>query len=153
MSVDLEVYEHDTKSFTSGERKAVLAFQEAIHDSGLRDCFDSFTIEHVRWHETEFGPGMTRDMLREHAKMLNAWYLEVDRLLGDLLTCTSEATRYSTAAQRYVAAAADEYHRTRQGFEYTVTAWTLALPVDTVNSEYPPPTHAVNYFMQTLSTE
>lgn len=150
---DLDIYEHDTEAFTPAETRAIFDYEAAVHGSGLRDCFDSFTIEHVRWHETEFGQDMTRDMLREHAQMLNRWYLAVDSLLGDILTCTSEATRYSTAAARYIKAAADDYHQTRQNFEHVTTIWSLALLTGGADADYPPPTRAVNYPMQTLTTE
>ncbi|MFE7727335.1 hypothetical protein ACFU5D_16270 [Streptomyces anthocyanicus] len=150
---DLGVYEHDTTPFTSAETRAIWDYQEAVHSSGLRDCFDLFTVEHVRWHETEFGQDSTRDMLREHAKMLNTWYLAVDALLGDILTCTSEATRYSTAAARFIKAAADDYHRTRQDFEHVTTVWSLALLTGGADADYPLPTRAVDCPMQTLTTE
>jgi hypothetical protein len=150
---DLDVYEHGTEAFTPGETRAIFEFESAIHNSGLRDCFDSFTIDHVRWHETEFGEDTTRSMLREHAGMLNTWYLAVDRLMGDILTCTSEVTRYSVAATRYVEAAADEYHRTRQNFEHVTTVWSLALLTGGADADYPLATRAVNYPMQTLTDE
>ncbi|MET7713770.1 hypothetical protein [Streptomyces sp. NPDC005407] len=150
---DLELYEQDTAPFTTGETRAIFDYEAAVHGSGLRDCFDAFTIEHVRWHETEFGQDATRDMLREHGKMLNAWYLAMDGLLGDILTCTSDVTRYSTAAARYVKAAAADYHQTRQDFEHVTTVWALALLTGGADADYPPPTRTVNYPMQTLTTE
>lgn len=150
---DLEVYEHDTDALTSGETRAIFEYEVAVQNSGLRCCFDTFIVEHVRWHEMEFGLEVTRDMLREHAGMLNTWYLALDQLLGDILTCTSEVTRYSTAAARYIKAAADDYHRVRQNFEYVVTTWSLALLADGVDADYPPPTRTVNYPMQTLTAE
>lgn len=150
---DLDVYEYETVPFTPGETRAIFDFEAAVHGSGLRDCFDLFTIEHIRWHETEFGQDATRDMLREHAKMLNTWYLAIDALLGDILTCTSEVTRYSTAAARYVRAAADEYHRTRQNFEHVTTTWSLALLTGGADADYPPATRSVNLPMQTLTDE
>jgi len=150
---DLEIYEHETEAFTPAETSAIFDYEAGVHGSGLRDCFDSFTVEHARWHETEFGQDTTRDMLREHAGMLNTWYLALDRLLGDILTCTSNATKYSVAARRYVEAAANEYHRTRQNFEHVTTAWTLALLTGGAEADYPPPTRAVNYPMQTLTDE
>jgi hypothetical protein len=150
---DLDVYEHKTDPFTPAETHAIWKYQGPVHGSGLRDCFDLFTIEHIRWHETEFGQDATRDMLREHAKMLNTWYLAIDALLGDILTCTSEVTRYSTAAARFIKAATDDYHRTRQDFEHVTTIWTLALLTGGADADYPPPTRAVDYPMQTLTTE
>lgn len=150
---DLELYEHNTEAFTPAETRAIFDFAAVVHNSGLRDCFDSFTVEHVRWHETEFGEDVTRSMLREHAGMLNTWYLAIDSLLGDILTCTSEATRYSTAAARYVRAAADEYHRTRQNFEHVTTIWSLALLAGGADADYPRATRSVNLPMQTLTDE
>jgi hypothetical protein len=149
----LETYEQDTAAFTAGETRAIFEYEAAVQNSGLRDCFDTFTVEHVRWHETEFGQDTTRDMLREHASLLNTWYLAIDQLLGDILTCTSEVTRYSTAAARYIKAAADDYHQTRQNFEHVTTAWTLALLTGGADADYPPRTRAVNYPMQTLTDE
>lgn len=150
---DLEMYEHETEAFTPGETRATFDFEAAVHGSSLRDCFDAFSVEHVRWHETEYGQDATRDMLREHAKMPNTWYLAVDGLLGDILTCTSEVTRYSTAAARYVQAATDEYHRTRQNFEHVTTTWSLALLTGDADADYPPATRAVNLPMQCLTDE
>jgi hypothetical protein len=150
---DLELYEQDTEAFTAAETRAVFDYEAAVTGSGLRDCFDSFTAESVRGIETDFGQEATRDMLRQYAGMLNTWYLAIDRLLGDILTCTSEVTRYSTAAARYVQAAADDYHRTRQAFEHTVTVWTLALLAGGPDADYPPSTRAVNLPMQTLTDE
>ncbi|MEU4039761.1 hypothetical protein [Streptomyces collinus] len=92
-------------------------------------------------------------MLREHAKMLNTWYLALDALFGDILTCTSEAARYSTAAARFIRATADDYHRTRQDFEHVVPVWTLALLTCGAEADYPLPTRGVDLAMQTLTTE
>lgn len=150
---DLELYEFETEAFTPGETRAIFDFEAAVHGSGLRDCFDVFDVEHVRWHETEFGQDATRDMLREHAKMLNTWYLAIDGLLGDILTTTSKVTRYSAAAARYVRAAADDYHRARQNFEHVTTVWSLALLAGGPDADYPPATRSVNLSMQTLSDE
>ncbi|MDQ0809769.1 hypothetical protein QFZ63_001483 [Streptomyces sp. B3I7] len=150
---DLELYEFETEAFTPGETRAIFDFEAAVHGSGLRDCFDTFDVEHARWHETEFGQDATRDMLREHARMLNTWYLALDSLLGDILTCTSEVTKYSTAAARYVRSAADDYHRTRQRFEHVTTEWSLALLTGGADADYPPPTRTVNLPMQSLSDE
>ncbi|WP_093803908.1 hypothetical protein [Streptomyces sp. Wb2n-11] len=150
---DLDIYEYDTEAFTPGETRAIFDYEAAVQSSGLRDCFASLTIEHIRWHETEYGQDTTRDMLREHAGMLNSWYLAVDSLLGDILTCTSEVTRYSTAAARYVKAAAADYHQTRQNFEHATTAWSLALLTGGADADYPPATRAVNFPMQALTTE
>lgn len=150
---DLELYEQDTEAFTPAETRAIFDFEATVRGSGLYDCFDSFTIEHLRWHETEFGQDATRDMLREHAHMLNTWYLAIDRLLGDILTCTSQVTRYSLAATRYIQAAARDYHQTRQNFEHATTVWSLALLTGGADADYPPPTRAVNLPMQTLTEE
>lgn len=150
---DLELYEFETAAFTPAETRAIFDFEAAVHGSGLHDCFDVFDVEHVRWHETEFGQDATRDMLRDHAKMLNTWYLAVDGLLGDILTCTSEVARYSTAAARYVQAAADEYHRTRQNFEHVTTVWSLALLTGGADADYPHATRSVDLPMQTLTDE
>jgi hypothetical protein len=150
---DLDIYEQETAPFTPGETRAIFDFEAAVHGSGLRDCFDVFDVEHVRWHETEFGQDATRDMLREHAKMLNTWYLAVDSLLGDIPTCTSEVTRYSTAAKRYIQAVTEEYHRTRQNFEHVTTVWSLALLASGADADYPHATRSVNLLMQTLTDE
>ncbi|MGY4936029.1 hypothetical protein ACWD7T_34060 [Streptomyces sp. 900116325] len=150
---DLDIYEHETEAFTPAETRAIFDYEAAIHGSGLHDCFDSFTIESLRSHETEFGESETRSLLREHAGMLNTWYLAIDALLGDILTCTAEVTRYSTAASRYIQAAAADYHHTRQDFEHATTIWSLALLTGGAEADYPPPTRAVNYPMQTLTDE
>jgi hypothetical protein len=150
---DLELYEQNTAAFTVAELRALFEYEAAVLGSGLHDCFDAFGVEHVRWHESEFGQDATREMLREHAKMINTWYLALDGLLGDILTCTSESSTYSTAASRYLKAASDEYHRTRQNFEHVTTLWSLALLSAGVDADYPPATRDVSLPMQALTDE
>lgn len=150
---DLGIYEQGTESFTSAEMHAIFDFESAVTNGGLRDCFDSSSRDLIREHQREHGERLTRDMLREYAKMLNLWYLALDQLLADILTCTDEVTRYSTAARRYIATAASDYHRTRQDFEHAVTAWSLGLLTEGVNADYPPATRSVDYTMQALTGE
>ncbi|MBM9507981.1 hypothetical protein [Actinacidiphila acididurans] len=151
--LDIGTCEFETTPLTTGELVAIHVYEAAVAGSGIRDCFDSFTVESARDHETEFGQGATRVMLREYARYLHTWYLALDALLGDGLTCTAQATRYSTAMTRYITAAADDYHGTRQDFEHTVTTWTLALLASGPDADYPPPTRTLNLPMQTLSDE
>ncbi|MBM9510006.1 hypothetical protein [Actinacidiphila acididurans] len=151
--LDIDTCEFETAPLTTGELAAIHAYEAAVAGSGIRDCFDCFDVASVRDHETEFGQDATRIMLREYARYLNTWYLALDTLLGDGLTCTTQATRYSTAMIRYITAAADDYHRTRQDFEHTVTTWTLALLTGGADADYPPPTRSLNLPMQILSDE
>lgn len=148
----LAEYERAGETFTLSEVKVIGEFVSSIQNSGLRDCVESITVEHVSWHESMHQTDLTRIMLREHAKMLECWYLALDQLLGEVLTCNSEVTRYSPAAARYVEAATRDYHRARQGFEYVTTVWALALNYSPA-SAYPPPTHSVDLLTQSLVTD
>lgn len=150
----LSEFEQAGETFTSAEIEAIGYFTANVHDSGLRDCFSAvLDIDHLSWHESEYGTELTRSMLREHAGMLNAWYLALDGLMGDILTCTTEFTRYSPAATRYVKAAADDYHQARQSFEHVTTLWALALNTGDPNATYPPATRSVNFMLHALSSE
>lgn len=138
-------------SFTSHEQAAADEFEksEAV---AVRECFDCFDLESIQSFSAEFGEDACRAMLKEHAGMLNEWYFQVDRLLGDALTCTSESTSYSRQAIEYVSAQVDAFHRARQGFEYAVTSWTLGLDISPMGN-YPPPTRSLNLPMQSLTAE
>lgn len=151
--IDLEIYEQDAEVFTAGELVAIHEFSSAVYESGLYDCFDSFDLRGMRSHEAEFGHDATLDMLRGYGGMLNTWYLAIDTLMSDILTCTSEFTRYSKAATRFIGVTVDEYHRTRQEFEHNVTVWSLAFLSEGADANYPPATRSVNYPMQCLSDE
>lgn len=145
-------YEYDTDPFTPGERSGIARFEQAVETSGIRDCFDQFDADAIRHHAGEYGEPAARDLLREFARYLNDWYLAVDGLIGDMLTCTSEATYYSTAAARYLRAKTAEYHQTRQDFEYAVTVWTLGLDPAPLGN-YPSATRNLSLGMQALTTE
>jgi uncharacterized protein (DUF2336 family) len=144
---DLSVHEFEAAPFRAGELNAIARYREAI--AGIPDSFDVFDLALVHWHVSEFGPEQTYRMLREQGTSLNTWYLALDGLLGDLLTCTAESTTYSEAARRFIRAEADQYHRARQGFEHTVTRWSLGLDASPTG-DYPPLTRTVNLAMQSL---
>jgi hypothetical protein len=143
-------YEYDTDPFTPAERHGIDRFETAVETSGIRDCFDGFDADSIRDHATEFGELGARSLLREYAGYLKEWYLAVDGLIGDMLTCTSEYSRYSTAAARYLRDKAADYHRTRQDFEYAVTVWTLGLDPSPLG-DYPLPTRELSLGMQGLT--
>ncbi|MCD9904594.1 hypothetical protein LUR56_39970 [Streptomyces sp. MT29] len=144
---DLSHHEFLTAQFTPAELAAIAQYGDDT--AGIPDCFDSFDLDHVHWHVSEFGHPQTAAMLRSQAQYLNTWYLALDAALGNLLTCTAEASRYSTAAARFLQQESDTYHRTRQDFEHTVTVWTLGLDTRPTGN-YPPPTHTLNLPMQSL---
>lgn len=150
---DLHLHEDGVQPLTVQEMKGIFTFERDIRDSGLVCCFDSFDLKQIRSHEKDHGREATQAMLREHADMLNTWYVALDQLLSDMLTCTTRATFYSTAAQRYIQAAADEYHQTRREFEHHVTAWSLGLAPGGTDGTYPPQTRGVNFLTQCLTNE
>ncbi|MFJ2225576.1 hypothetical protein ACIOFY_36740 [Streptomyces anulatus] len=147
---ELSHHEFETAPFTAAELNAIMRYREAT--AGVPDCFDCFDLKHVHWHVSEFGRPQTAAMLRSQAELLNTWYLAIDSALGGLLTCTAEASRYSTAAARFLRQESDSYHRTRQNFEHTVTIWTLGLNTRAAQATYPPPTRSLNLPMQSLES-
>lgn len=144
---NLSHHEYDTAAFTAAELHAIADYREAT--AGIPDLFPELDLDHVHWHVSELGREATYAMLREHAAYLNTWYLALDAALGDLLTCTEKSSAYSTAAARFLKAESDIYHRARQDFEHTVTAWSLGLDTRPTG-DYPPPTRTLNLGMQTL---
>ncbi|MFG2408787.1 hypothetical protein ACGFR8_31475 [Streptomyces brevispora] len=146
---DLSHHEFETVPFTVGELDAIARYREL--SAGIPDSFYGFDLDHVHWHVSEFGRSQTSAMLREHACMLNTWYLAVDAVLGDLLTCTEQSSTYSTAAARFLRTESDTYHRVRQDFEHTVTVWSLGLDTRPTGN-YPLPTRTLNLPMQSLES-
>ncbi|MFB8120534.1 hypothetical protein ACFQ6U_13845 [Streptomyces sp. NPDC056465] len=144
---DLSHHEFGAAPFTVAELDAIHRYQSGI--AGIPDSFEGFDLEHLHWHVSEFGATRTRQMLRSQATTLNTWHLAVDAALGELLTCTAEATRYSTAAGRFLRQESDTYHRVRQDFEHTVTVWTLGLNTRPTG-DYPLPTRTLNLPQQSL---
>ncbi|MFN1193343.1 hypothetical protein ACK03K_34330 [[Kitasatospora] papulosa] len=146
---EISHHEFDTSPFTAAELAAILRYREAT--SGISDSFDCFDLEHVHWHVSEYGSTRTAQMLRSQATALNEWYLAVDAALGDLLTCTAEASFYSTAASRFLQQESAAYHRVRQDFEHTVTVWTLGLNTRP-EGDYPLPTRTLSLPTQSLDS-
>lgn len=146
---DLSQHEFETEPFTVAELDAIARYRGET--AGIPDSFDAFDLEHVHWHVSEFGRPQTFAMLQAHACFLNSWYLAVDAALGDLLTCTEEASTYSTAAARFLTAESGTYHRVRQDFEHTVTVWSLGLHTQPTGN-YPLPTRTLNLPMQSLES-
>lgn len=140
-----------TLGFTSQEQVAVDAY-EGPEATAIRDCFDVFDHDSIRGYEAEFGRLQCHAMLKEHAGLLNDWYDQIDRLLGDMLTCSAESSTYSPAAREFLAIQAGAYHKARWDFEYAVTAWTLDLD-NSPFGNYPPATRWLNLPMQSLTTE
>lgn len=48
------------------------------------------------------------------ADNMNTWYLALDRALAELLRCTTESTKYSVAATRFLMFESSVYHQMRQ---------------------------------------
>lgn len=149
-AVEPTYYEFETEPFTEAERTGLARFEAAVYESGLRDCFDQFDAQSIRHHADEFGELAVRSLLKEFAGYLQQWHLALDGLLGDMLTCTSEYSRYSIAAGRYLEAKATQYHRTRQDFEYAVTVWMLGLTPGALG-DYPMATNGLDLGMQELT--
>ncbi|WP_330335611.1 hypothetical protein OHS33_38920 (plasmid) [Streptomyces sp. NBC_00536] len=143
----LAVHEYETQQFTPAELEAIARYREAT--AGIPDTFDGFDLAHVHWHVSEFGPTQTYPMIRSLATTLGNWYLALDAAIGDLLTCTTESSTYSTAAARFLKAESETYHQVRQDFEHTVTVWSLGLDTS-ATGDYPPATRTLNLPGQSL---
>ncbi|MGW0562906.1 hypothetical protein ACWDZ4_20360 [Streptomyces sp. NPDC003016] len=144
----LSHYEYDTEPFTATELAAIMDYRNAI--DGIPDAITETDGAALGAVSQAFGVEAFRSLLSDHADALNTWYLALDSALGSLLTCTSEVTTYSTAAARFLKAAADEYHQARQHFEYTVTVFILGRDTSPLTGDYPPATCTLNLGMQGL---
>ncbi|MFD3815150.1 hypothetical protein ACFWRZ_08790 [Streptomyces rubiginosohelvolus] len=141
----LSHHELDTEPFTASELQAIMAYRAEV--DGIPDALDMTADELKGRQET-----IVRALLAESAGALNHWYLTLDTALADLLTCTTESTRYSTAAARFLKAEAAAYHRTRQHFEHITTVVLLGLNTCPIEGNYPKDTNTLNLAMQTLDT-
>ncbi|MGW7090059.1 hypothetical protein ACWGH2_42120 [Streptomyces sp. NPDC054871] len=143
----LSHFELDAEPFTTTELAAIMDYRKAI--DGIPDAItetDRTTLDTV----AGLGSEAFRELTTDHCDALNTWYLALDQALAELLTCTAESTTYSTAAGRFLTAAADEYHRARRHFEYTMTAFVLGRDTSPLTGNYPPATSALNLGMQSL---
>lgn len=144
---ELAHHEFETTPFTAMERETLVRYKEET--AGIPDSFESFDVEHLHYHVSEYGLSATTMMLRQQADALNTWYLALDSALGGLLLCTSESSTYSTAAARFLRQEGGTYHQTRQDFEHAVTVWTLGRNTRPMG-DYPPITRTLNLAMQSL---
>ncbi|MEU1221352.1 hypothetical protein [Streptomyces microflavus] len=141
---NLSHFEYDTDPFTQAELQAIMAYRAEV--DGIPDTLDGLTAEELK----QGSALLTRTLLTECAGCLNHWYLALDTALADLLTCTTEVTRYSTAAARFLRAESTAYHRTRQRFEYATTVFLLDLDTRPAEGNYPRETNTLNLAMQSL---
>lgn len=143
----LSQFEFDTDPFTEAELAAIAEYRKA--SEGIYDALSGIRPEDY----IPLGAGLdatgVRYLLATSADSLQRWYLALDQALAELLTCTTESTRYSTAASRFLKSESAKYHQTRQSFEYAVTVFLLGRHTGP-NGDYPPATVTVNLPMQTL---
>lgn len=144
----LSHFEYGTEPFTATELAAIMNYRKAI--DGIPETITETDKEALGAVATAFGTEAFRSMLSDHGDALNTWYLALDSALAELLTCTSESTRYSTAAARFLKATADEYHQARHHFEHTVTVFLLDRDTSPLTGNYPPATSTLNLPMQSL---
>ncbi|MFJ5143016.1 hypothetical protein [Streptomyces sp. NPDC088707] len=143
----LSHHEYDTEPFTAGELAAILNYRKAIE--GFEDTFSEteaqdFTTVGV------FGTAAVQDHLSDLANCLNSWFEALDAALAEMLTCTAEVTRYSTAASRFLKAETQTYHESRQRFEHAVTVFLLGRDTAPLLGNYPRFTTTLNLGQQCL---
>ncbi|MFF0754362.1 hypothetical protein [Streptomyces sp. NPDC004267] len=142
----LSHHELDTDPFTGAELGAILNYRTAIE--GISDSFTEIDPQDFVTLGA-FGPNAVRDHLGDLANCLNTWFLALDTALSELLTCTAKATRYSTAAARFLKAETASYHQARQEFEHAVTVFLLGRDTSPMG-DYPRFTSTLNLGQQTL---
>ncbi|MGW0757135.1 hypothetical protein ACWD1Y_11705 [Streptomyces sp. NPDC002814] len=145
---NLSHHEFDTEPFTQSELTAIFDYRKAI--DGIGDALTESTAKEFTALGVTFGPKAVKSHLNDLADCLNTWYLALDQALAELLTCTSEATRYSTAAARFLTAEANAYHQARQAFEHAVTVSLLGRDTRPLEGNYPPFTTSLNLAQQTF---
>ncbi|WP_433860185.1 hypothetical protein [Streptomyces kronopolitis] len=104
----LSHFEYDTKPFTTTELAAIMDYRKAI--DGIPEAITETDRAALDTVTKAFGSEAFRSLAADHCDALNTWYLALDQALAELLTCTTESTTYSTAAARFLKAAAEEYH-------------------------------------------
>ncbi|PRH81082.1 hypothetical protein C6N75_00620 [Streptomyces solincola] len=147
----LSHHEFDTEPFTASELTAIMGYRKAIE--GIPDAIMETTAAEMGAAATAFGPAAAKSLLTDHGDALNTWFLALDQALAELLTCTTESTRYSTAAGRFLTAEAAAYHRARQHFEHTTTVFLLGRDTTPLIGNYPRFTSSLNLPMQCLEDE
>lgn len=147
----LSQFELDTEPFTPAELTAIMGYRAAIE--GIADAIMETTPAEIKAAGAVFGADGARKLLADHGDALNSWYYALDAALAELLTCTTEATRYSTAAARFLQAESAAYHSARQQFEHTVTVFLLGRDTSPLTGNYPPRTTGLNLAMQSLERE
>ncbi|MET9528221.1 hypothetical protein [Streptomyces coeruleorubidus] len=144
----LSHFEFETEPFTQSELAAIFDYRKAIE--GIGDSLAEIEPKQFAALGATFGSPAVQSHLSDLADCLNTWYLALDQALAELLTCTSDATRYSTAAARFLEAEAKAYHQARQGFEHAVTVFLLSRDTRPLEGNYPPLTTSLNLAQQTL---
>ncbi|MFD9248424.1 hypothetical protein [Streptomyces bottropensis] len=144
----LSHFEFETKPFTASELTAIFDYRKAI--DGIGDALTEIEPKEFTVLGVAFGSEGVQNHLNDLADCLNKWYLALDQALAELLTCTSEVTRYSTAAARFLTAEANRYHQARQSFEHAVTVFLLGRDTRPLLGNYPPATNSLNLAQQTL---
>jgi hypothetical protein len=147
----LSQFEFETAPFTPAELAAIMDYRGAIE--GIPDSLTETGPDEMRAAATAFGTAGGRKLLADQCDALTAWYLALDTALAELLTCTTEATRYSTAAARFLKAESTAYHQARHHFEHSVTVFLLDRDTTPLIGNYPPRTNRLNLAMQSLEWE
>ncbi|MGA5411601.1 hypothetical protein ACPCSC_30640 [Streptomyces lavendulocolor] len=147
----LSHHEFDTEPFTTTELTAIMGYRTAIE--GIPDAIMETTPAEMGAAATAFGPAAAKNLLTDHCDALNTWFLALDQALAELLTCTTESTRYSTAAGRFLTAETAAYHRARQHFEHTTTVFLLGRDTAPLTGNYPRFTSSLNLPMQCFEDE
>ncbi|MFV8133208.1 hypothetical protein [Streptomyces syringium] len=138
MQTNLSLCQYNVQAFTRAEIDAIEEYDDRVTLTGH---FDPETLLE--------GNADPAGALRERAEELTRWHEALVRLLTDsrleppaapdpYTTPAGPAPQYdpySPAVSRFLRAAAADYHRHRQGFEYAVTVWALGLQAPV---SYPP---------------
>ncbi|MEV0487261.1 hypothetical protein AB0I69_42515 [Streptomyces sp. NPDC050508] len=143
----LSQFEFETDPFTAAELAAIATYRKV--SEGIYDDLGGIAPQDL----IPLGAGLeatgVRFLLADSADRLNKWYLALDQALAELLTCSTESTRYSVAASRFLKSESGKYHQTRQSFEYAVTVFLLGRHTGPTG-DYPPATVTVSLTMQSL---
>ncbi|MGW4348991.1 hypothetical protein ACWEL8_28515 [Streptomyces sp. NPDC004690] len=144
----LSQFEIQTGPFTAAELAAIADYRKTIN--GIGDLVEGIQPQNLIRLGPPDATGV-RFLLAQMADNMNTWYLALDRALAELRTCTTESTKYSVAATRFLKFESSVYHQTRQAFEYAVTVYLLGRHNETAG-DYPPNTFTLNLAMQTLQS-
>ncbi|MCL3994892.1 hypothetical protein [Streptomyces lavenduligriseus] len=142
----LSQFEVQTDPFTPAELAAIADYRKAIN--GIGELMEGIQPQNLIRLGPPDATGV-RFLLAQMADNMNTWYVALDRAVTELRTHTSESTKYSVAATRFLKFESSVYHQTRQAFEYAVTVYMLGRH-NKSDGDYPPNTFTLNLASQTL---